>query len=316
MCLKIILRGPIMWFKNAQIYTVDLSDEHKRILTNPELLESTIKEKSYRPCQAQEVATLGFSPLFGRLSELYTFNYGPCYFFRIIEETKLLPSQVVKTELENLIEEKEATLGRELRKNEIQSLKTALINQLLTRAFSSQRDMLVMLNIEKSFCLVSVSSAKRAEKAIAMLREAFSGTFPARHFQPRCVVEDRMTSWLTDGQLPQVFTLGFDTTLKSSDEEGGTIKASKEDLRSEEITMHLAAGKVVTELQLTFEDSLSFVLTSELALKRMRPEDQYLEQNLPEKTEDAIADLEAHLILQADLLTKVTDTIKGTFDCE
>ncbi len=305
-----------MWFKNARIYAVELSAEHKHIFGSEELLENTIREKAFRPCQAQEVSTMGFAPVFGRHTNAYTFTNAACHFFKIIEECKLLPSQVVRTELETLVEEKESELKRQLRKNEVITLKTALVNDLLSRAFSSRREMLVMVNSNKSYCLVSVSSAKRAEKAVAMLREAFGGTFPARHFQPRCAVEDKMTSWLTSDSLPQVFSLGFDTTLKSSDDAGGTIKASREDLTSGEIAGHISAGKVVTELQLTFEDSISLVLDSDLGLKRLRPEDQYLERNLPEKLDDAIADMQSHLIIQSQLLTSLTDSIKSIFDCE
>lgn len=305
-----------MWFKSAQIFTVDLSDAHLKVFKDETLLEEKIAARPFRPCQAQEISTIGFAPLFGRAAPAYTFTDNGCHFLRLVEETKLLPASVIKSELEVQVEEKEAQLGRELRKNEIQTLKTALVNQLLSRAFAAQRDMYVMINSEKGYAMVSVSSAKRAERAIAMLREAFDGTFPARHFQPRCVVEERMTAWLSQNDLPQVFTLGYDTTLKSSDEEGGTIRASREDLTSEEIAVHINAGKVITELQLTYEDSLSLVLTADLALKRMRPEDQYLERNLPEKVEDHLADEQAQYILQAALFTSLIDSLKGLFDCE
>ena len=67
-----------------------------------------------------------------------------------------------------------------------------------------------------------------------------------------------------------------DTTLKSVDDDGGTVRISREDLTSEEISVHLNAGKVVTELQLTFDDSLMLVLCSDLSCKRMKPTDQYL----------------------------------------
>ncbi|SPT67756.1 Recombination-associated protein rdgC [Anaerobiospirillum thomasii] len=305
-----------MWFKNARIYTVELSDEHKKILRNDELLEQTIAQKAFKPCQAQELATLGFSPIFGRYADVYTYSYGNHHFFNITEESKLLPSSVIKNELENEIEEKEASLGRELRKNEISTIKTALVNRLLAVAFATRRDLLVYVNSDKGYVAVAASSAKRSEKAIAMLREAFAGTFPARSFQPRCVIEDRMTSWVKDAALPQIFVLGGDATLKSGDDEGGVVKVSRELLTSDEVLNHIEAGKVITDIQLTFEDSISFVLGSDLSFKRMRPEDQYLEKNLPEKSEDAIADMQSHLILQSDILTSLIDSIVEIFDCE
>lgn len=305
-----------MWFKNAQIYSLQLTDEQKAVLRDDTKFEEILKQKAFRPCQAQEVATIGFAPLFGRQAEAMSFSHGPHHFVRLLEETKLLPSSVIKAALEEEVAAKEESLGRELQKNEIQTLKTAVTSKLMERAFSAQRDMLVFIDSDKGYAVVSVSSAKRAEHAIAMLREAFAGSFPARHFQPRCVVEDRMTSWIEKNELPQIFALGFDATLKSTDSEGATVRVSKEDLQSEEILGHIKAGKVITEMQLVFEDSASFVLTSDLVLKRLRPEDQYLEQNLPESVDDAVADMQSILLVQADLLDNIVDALVRTFECE
>ena len=305
-----------MWFKNAQIYGLKLTAEQSNILRDEIKFDDLLAAKAFRPCMAQELSTIGFAPLFGRLSPQMCFSSGPHHFLRLLEETKLLPSSVIKVALEDEIDKKENALGRELHKNEIQTLKTAITGQLLERAFSSQRDMLVYINTDKNFAMVSVSSAKRADRAIAMLREAFGGSFPAKHYQPRCVVEDRMTTWISKQELPQVFALGTDMTLKSVDDVGTTVRISKEDLMSDEVLGHINAGKMVTELQLIFEDSASLVLTSDLVVKRLRPEDQYLEQNLPERSDDAIADMQSLLLVQADIFERLVETLVKTFDCE
>lgn len=111
-----------------------------------------------------------------------------------------------------------------------------------------------------------------------MLREAFS-TFPAKLLAPHAMVDEKMTYWLKDATtLPKRFTFGSETTLKSTDEDGGIIRASKEDLTSEEIAVHLEAGKVATEIGLSFDESLELTLTSDLALKKLKPTDIYLER--------------------------------------
>lgn len=305
-----------MWFKNARIYSVSLAPEHLKAFSNEELLEETIQKKAFKPCQAQEMSSIGFGPLFGKNSSAYTFTFGKNHFFSVVEENKLLPASVIKTELDIEVEEKEATIGRELKKNELKTLKTALVNKLLARAFASRRSLLVWVNSQYGYVGVAASSAKRAEQAIALIREAFKGTFPAKAFQPRCVVEDRMTDWIAKGTLPNIFTLGNDATLKSSSDDGGTVKISKDDLHSDEIISHIGAGKVITEIQLNYNETMSFVLSSDLILKRMRPDDQYLEKNLPELSEDALADIQSHLILQSDVLTSITNTLIEIFDCE
>ena len=66
---------------------------------------------------------------------------------------------------------------------------------------------------------------------------------------------------------------------------------------------------------MTFDDSLILVLCSDLSCKRLKPTDQYLERNLPEKSDDAIADMQAHLVLQGELLQNLGKTILETFNC-
>ncbi|MCR5085332.1 MAG: recombination-associated protein RdgC [Succinivibrionaceae bacterium] len=304
-----------MWLKNARIYTLSLEGPLLGTIADQQALEAAIAATPFHPCQAQEISTIGFAPLFGP-DGAYTFTNGADHFCLLQEETKLLPASVLRDELEAEILRQQRDLGRELRKTEREALKTAMQNRLLERAFAVRRTTLVWFNHEAKAAAVGASSAKRAERGVATLRQAFGGTFPAAAMQPRCAVEDRITSWITEGSLPGCFTLGTDATLRSSDEDGGTIRAAKEDLSSEEIAAHLKAGKEFSEIQLTYDDSLSLVLTSDLALKRIKPTDQYLERNLPGKIEDRNADLQSNLIIEGALLSSLYQRLCEIFDVE
>lgn len=302
-----------MWFKNARLYTVDFQDLLP-ILKDPSLTEEALEKAQFVPCEAQEVASIGFAPLFGPHTP-FSFNYGPNYFFKLIEENKLLPSSVVKANLQELTEAKELELKRQLRKNEKEALKAAVTNKLIAQAFATRREYLIWCNTEKKIVAVSVTSAKRAERALSMLREAFS-TFPAKLLAPHCLVDEKITSWLSDNQLPEGFKFGFETTLKSKDEDGGIIRASKEDLTSEEIAVHLQAGKLATEIGLNYKDAVEFTLTSDICLKKIKPTDIYLEKNLPEKVDDEVADAQALLTIQGEILEELSDYLLEIFDCE
>lgn len=302
-----------MWFKNVRFYTVDLS-QFKDIFHDDAAMEETISKVAFKPCAAQETATIGFAPLFGKDTPFH-FSCGENHYFKLIEENKLLPASVVKEELSEIVEEKELELKRQLRKNEKDALKTAVTGKLLSQAFSTRRELLVWINFDKNVVGVSATSAKKAERALAMLREAFS-SFPAQLLSPKVLVDSTMTGWLKENKLPSRFAFGSDVTLKSPDEDGGVIRASKEDLISEEISVHLDAGKVATEIGLTFDDSLELSLTSEIAVKRVKPTDIYLEHHLSEKSDDEIADMQSILVLQGELLTELSLYLLEIFDCE
>lgn len=125
-----------------------------------------------------------------------------------------------------------------------------------------------------------------------------------------------MTSWLKENRLPEKFEFGTDTILKSTDEDGGIIRASREDLTSEEISVHLNAGKVVTEIGLAYNDALNFALSSDISVKRLKPTDIYLEKNLNANPEDEIEDLQSQLVLQGELLTELEIYLLEIFDCD
>ncbi|MGV8287284.1 recombination-associated protein RdgC, partial [Pseudomonas aeruginosa] len=56
--------------------------------------------------------------------------------------------------------------------------------------------------------------------------------------------------------------------LRDTHEDGGVVRCKRQDLTSEEIQLHLTAGKLVTQLSLAWSDKLSFVLDDKLAVKR------------------------------------------------
>lgn len=305
-----------MWFKNARIYSVALNEQLSAIFKDPATLEEKLQSAKFKKATDLEVQSCGFVPVFGRNTDSYAFSFKNNHFFKFVEENKLLPSSIINQALLDEIENKEAELNRPLKKNEKAALKTAITNKLLARAFTTQKELLVWVNTQYNFCAISVSSAKRAENAITFLRKALGGSFPAKSFQPRCVVEDRLTSFIAKNDLPEGFALGSDTVLKSNDDEGSTVRISRDVLNSEEVINHINAGKVVTELQLNFADCLSFVLTSDLSLKRINLNDQYLEVNLPQKSDDAVTDLQSFLIVQSEALTSLILSIVKTFDCD
>lgn len=305
-----------MWFKNARLYDLKLDDHVKNCFSNEMQLEKLLQDHAFTPCQATQLQSSGFAPLYGNKSDLFVFEYNKNFFFKFVEETKLLPASVINSQLEDVIIEKETQLNRELRQNEKQQLKTALINQLLPKAFTQKRETIIWVNVDKGFCAVSVSSAKRAENVIAHIREALMGSFPCKSFSPRCVIEDRMTTWIKGDNIPQNFELGNDVVFKSADDEGGVVRISKEDLTKDEVIGHIKAGKIVTDIQINYDDMISFVLSCDLSVKRISVFDQYVEKNLPERTNDVILDLQSILILQADYLTILSNTIVEIFNCE
>ena len=79
-----------------------------------------------------------------------------------------------------------------------------------------------------------------------------------------------MTDWLAGNSLARDFTLDEECELRDEDEEGGIVRMRRQDLAAGEVRAHLAAGKQVRRLAMTYADRISFVLDSSMDIKRLK----------------------------------------------
>jgi recombination associated protein RdgC len=92
-----------------------------------------------------------------------------------------------------------------------------------------------------------------------------------------------MTDWVLGGHGPANFTVDQDAELRAGGDKAAAVRYVKHALDSEDIQKHIKAGKQCTRLALTFNDRISFVLTENLDIKRVAPQDilDQAEQNMP-----------------------------------
>ena len=79
-----------------------------------------------------------------------------------------------------------------------------------------------------------------------------------------------LTDWVKTQEAAGDFHVLDECELRDTHEDGGVVRCKRQDLTSEEIQLHLTAGKLVTQLSLAWSDKLSFVLDDKLAVKRLR----------------------------------------------
>lgn len=85
--------------------------------------------------------------------------------------------------------------------------------------------------------------------------------------------------------------------LIDTHEDGGKVVATRQDMTSEEMQLHLSSGKLVTQVALAWSDKLSFVLDTKLAIKRLRFDDLLQEQAEKDGGDDAAGQLDASFVL-------------------
>ncbi|MDP8052196.1 recombination-associated protein RdgC [Pasteurella atlantica] len=286
------------WFKNVMIYRLTSPLE-----INSDELETKLQTNKYHPCSQSEMSKFGWgTPLV--TSDLLHFNLQKQFLLVSHKEEKILPAPVIKAEMEERIAVLEEKENRKLKKTEKQAIKDDVVAMLLPRAFSKHQHTAIWLDLETQLVYVDSASSKRAEDTLALLRKTL-GSLPVVPISFTLQPSEVMTNWVAKGHTPNWLTLLEEAELKSFDTES-VIRCKRQDLETEEIGLHLTAGKYVTKLALEWEEHFSFVLNDDATLSRVKYADEIKEQNDDILKEDIAQRFDADFVLMTGELKQFT----------
>ncbi|VEN54554.1 unnamed protein product [Callosobruchus maculatus] len=176
------------------------------------------------------MATAGWIETIG---DNLTYESGQYLLLTMQREEKIIPTHVIKDELNKKISKLETEQGRKLKKTEKDSLKDEVLHSLLPRAFTRKSRNRLIVDRKEGLVFVEGNSARKAEDMLALLRKSL-GSLPVVPFTPAEPVELTITEWIRSG-FPRGFTAGTDVMLKAILEDGGAVRCKKQDLHSEEV---------------------------------------------------------------------------------
>ncbi|EFA4004674.1 TPA: recombination-associated protein RdgC [Escherichia coli] len=274
-------------FKNIFIYRLS-----REVSWDTAEVNAALSKFVFTPCGSQDMAKAGWTSVLG---DNLTHEYQGFLLIQHKREEKILPSQVLKEELQKKILTLEEEQDRKLKKTEKDSLKDEVLHSLLPRAFTRKSLAKILIDRSNHLVFVEASSAKKAEDQLALLRKSL-GSLPVIPFTPREPLEITMTEWFKNG-FPAGFTAGEDATLKGLLDNGGAVRCNKVDLQSDEIMTHIEAGKVATTVAINWMDRASFRVNDDMSIKALTFCDDLYDQNDDIDREDVAQRFDADFVL-------------------
>ncbi|MDD2162358.1 recombination-associated protein RdgC [Pseudomonas sp. MIL19] len=281
-----------MWFRNLLVYRLT-----QDIPLDAEALETALAAKPARSCASQELSTYGFIAPFGKGDDAPLVHVsGDFLLIASRKEERILPGSVVRDALKEKVDEIEAEQMRKVYKKERDQLKDEIVQTFLPRAFIRKSATFAAIAPKQGLILVDSASAKRAEDLLSTLREAI-GSLPVRPLTVKIAPSATLTDWVKTQQAAADFTVLDECELRDTHEDGGVVRCKRQDLTSDEIQLHMTAGKQVTQLSLAWQDKLSFMLDDKLVVKRLRFEDLLQDQAEQDGGDDDLGQQDASFTL-------------------
>lgn len=250
-----------MWFKNLVIYRLAAN-----AALDPETLQQHLARNPCQPCGGLDKESRGWISPRGDERLVHAAN-GQLLIAMGIEQ-KLLPASVVNQVARDRAIEIEQRQGFKLGRKQLRELREQVGDELLPRAFAHRRAVYAWIDAAHGWLVVDAAAVARAEALLELLGKSIDGLSVA---PPQVLTSPgtAMTAWLADGEAPAGFTLDRDLELRASDEGAATVRYVRHHLEGEEILAHIAAGKRVTRLGMTWNDRVSFLLDDRMQLKRL-----------------------------------------------
>ena len=267
-------------------------------------LEAALEAARFVPCGAQQDKSVGWVEPRGQAHGALVEVVGGQWLLKLCLEQKAVPASVVKRKVEQQVAEIETRSGRKPGKKERRELAEDARQTLLPLAFSKLSSVLVWVDPAAGLLLTDAGSTAKADEVMSRLIQAIDG-LGVQLLNTHSAPATAMAHWLASKEAPPGFSIDRECELKAADESKAVVRYSRHALDTEEVSQHIAMGKLPTRLALTWDDRVSFVLTESLQLKKLTFLDTALESAASAPGDNGADDFDADAALSTGELSRL-----------
>jgi recombination associated protein RdgC len=231
-------------------------------------VEEALEADRFVECGASQEKSVGWLEPRGHANGPLVEVVGGQWLFKLMMEVKVIPSSVVKRKVQDQLDHIEATTGRKPGKKEKREISDDARLALLPMAFTKQSSVLVWADPAAGLLVTDAGSQGKADEVMTCLIKAMDGLV-VQLINTETSPAAAMALWLSTKEAPPGFSVDRECELKAADESKAVVRYTRHALDTDEVSQHIAMGKVPTRLALTWDDRVSFVLTEALQLKKV-----------------------------------------------
>jgi len=285
-----------MWFKNLRIHRLP-----QPIDLSADALDARLACRPLARCGSFEMISRGWT--FPRHEGAFVHAVNRHWLLALGVEQKLLPTTVIRQTAQERAATIESEQGRKLGRKEMRDLLERVAEELLPKAFTQRRTTWAWIDPVGGWLVIDAGSDARADEFMETFCATLDDLAP-RPVQTQLSPSPAMTEWVASGEAPEGFTLDSDLELRKANESQSAIRYVHHDIHGPEVAAHVADGKIVTRLGMTWNEKISFVLTDKLHIKRLAFLDVLREQGGQEAV-NADEQFEADFALMAGELREM-----------
>lgn len=252
-------------FKNAIIYQIMQAWQ-------PDLqaLEEALQKAVFQPCGPTQERALGWTAPRGLDHGALVESVGGQWIARCFSETKAVPAKILEQHVEKRCADIEREYGRKPGRKERKEIKDEARLTLLPQAFPKQNSTWVWIDPKARILLIDTSVQSRADDVTSLLVEHLEG-FGLHLLDTKVSPQACMTDWLLEQEAPVNFSVDLDCELRlNNDGQATSVRYTQHALDTEEIRQHIQQGKLPVKVSLTWNDRVSFVLSEQLRLNKIK----------------------------------------------
>lgn len=217
-------------------------------------------------------------------------------------ESKLLPGKAINQATAARALEIEHQQGHKPGRKQMKEIREKIIDEKLPTALTQYDDIHLWIDLLDRWLIIDTSTPSKADMVIGLLAKSIE-PFPIENLYVAISPAQAMTGWLAEDEPPVNFSIDQDAELRASGTSGAAIRYVKHSIDADDVRRHIQAGKQCTRLAMTWADKISFELTEDLDIRKIRALDTLKENHPAEDTDAEVFD--AEFLLMAGEIAKL-----------